>query len=67
MPHVVETFTLADTEEGCQLDYDGEWGTDLGALGACWGRIVARRWQALVKATMTAVKAEAQRKQQRRR
>jgi hypothetical protein len=66
VPHVVETFSLTDTLGGCQLDYDGELGTDFGFLGAWWGRIVARRWHATVKATMTSVKVEAQRQQARR-
>jgi Polyketide cyclase / dehydrase and lipid transport len=67
VPHVVEKLTLTDTEAGCRLDYDGEMGTDFGALGAWWGRIVARRWQAAVAASMTSVQAEAQRQQERRR
>jgi hypothetical protein len=67
VPHVVEKFTLTSTEAGCQLEYDGELGTDFGALGAWWGRIVAHRWQAVVEASMTSVKVEAQRQQARRR
>jgi hypothetical protein len=66
VPHVVETFTLTDSAAGCRLDYHGELGTDFGALGAWWGRIVAQRWQAVVEATMTSVQAEAQRRQTRR-
>jgi hypothetical protein len=66
VPHVVERFTLTDTEAGCRLDYDGELGTDFGAVGAWWGRIVAHQWQTVVAATMTSVKAEAQRQQARR-
>ena len=65
VPHVVETFMLTDTEGGCRLEYDGELGTDFGAPGAWWGRVVARRWQAVLQATMTSVKAEAQRRQAR--
>jgi hypothetical protein len=67
VPYVVETFTLTDTETGCRLDYDGELGTDFGALGAWWGRVVARSWRAVVKASMIAIRAEAERQQERRR
>ena len=65
VPHVVETFTLTDIEAGCRLDYQGALGTDFGALGAWWGRIVGRRWQAVVEASMTSVKAEAERQARR--
>lgn len=62
IPHVVERFTLSSTESGCRLDYDGELGTDFAGLGAWWGNIVARKWQATVEATMHAVKTEAERR-----
>lgn len=62
VPYVVEQFLLADTEQGCRLDYTGELGTDFAALGAWWGNIVARRWEATVKASMQAVKIEAERR-----
>jgi hypothetical protein len=65
VPHVVETFTLTDIEAGCRLDYEGELGTDFGVLGSWWGRLVARRWQAVVEASMTSVKAEAERQARR--
>jgi hypothetical protein len=61
VPHVVETFTLTDIENGCRLDYTGELGTDFGPVGASWGRAVARKWRATVRASMLAVKAEAER------
>jgi hypothetical protein len=61
VPHVTETFTLTTTAAGCRLDYTGELGTDFGRLGAWWGRLVARKWEATVQATMTAVKTEAER------
>jgi hypothetical protein len=65
VPHVVEAFILTDIAAGCRLDYEGELGTDFGAFGAWWGRIVARRWLAVVEASMTSVKAEAERRSSR--
>lgn len=62
VPHVTETFTITPTPAGCALAYDGEIGTDLGPVGAWWGRNVARRWEATVAATMDAVQAEAERR-----
>jgi hypothetical protein len=58
----VEAFTLADTQDGCRLDYAGEVGTDFGAMGASWGRVVSRKWEATIRASMQAVKAEAERR-----
>jgi len=66
VPHVVETFTLTSSEQGTRLDYHGELGTDFAALGAWWGRLVARQWQATVRASMRAVKAEAERQDTRK-
>jgi hypothetical protein len=65
VPQVTETFAVTPTADGCTLSYDGELGTDLGSLGAWWGRIVARHWEATVAATMDAVQAEAQRRPSR--
>jgi polyketide cyclase/dehydrase/lipid transport protein len=62
VPRVVERFTLTETAIGTQLDYTGELGTDFWMIGAWWGRIVARHWVRTVKASMDAVKAEAQRR-----
>lgn len=61
VPHVVEKFALTPAAAGCRLDYDGQLGTDFAAIGAWWGAIVARRWQATVNASMHAVKTEAER------
>jgi hypothetical protein len=62
VPHVTETFTITPTPTGCVLAYDGELGTDLGAVGAWWGRVVARRWEATVAATVDTIQAEAERR-----
>lgn len=62
VPHVVETFALHETDEGTELEYGGELGTDLWRLGRWWGALVARRWEAAVRESLAAVKAEAERR-----
>ena len=62
VPHVVEEFRLHETGEGTELEYGGELGTDLWALGARWGRLVARRWEAAVRESLIAIKTEAERR-----
>jgi hypothetical protein len=62
VPHVVERFLLRETADGTELDYRGELGTDLWALGRWWGSAVARRWEAAVRASLAAVKLEAERR-----
>ena len=62
VPYVVEQFLLRETDEGTELDYSGELGTDLWALGRFWGALVAPRWEAAVRGSLTAVKAEAERR-----
>ena len=62
VPHVVERFELRETADGTELEYVGELGTDLGALGALWGAAVARTWVATVESSLAGVKAEAERR-----
>jgi Polyketide cyclase / dehydrase and lipid transport len=62
VPHVVEQFVLRETDSGTELDYSGELGTDLWALGRWWGERVARRWEAAVQSSLKEVKAEAERR-----
>ena len=62
VPYVVEQFLLRDTDDGTELEYSGELGTDLWAFGRLWGAAVAARWEAAVHASLTAVKAEAERR-----
>jgi hypothetical protein len=62
VPYVVEQFELREMEEGTELEYRGELGTDLWALGRWWGDRVARRWEAAVRASLGSVKAEAERR-----
>ncbi len=62
VPHVVEQFLLRERDDGTELEYRGELGTDLWSLGACWGALVARRWELAVRASLDAVKVEAERR-----
>jgi hypothetical protein len=64
VPYVVERFTLVDGDDhGTQLEYRGELGTDLWALGEWWGGVVGRVWERTVAATLEAIKTEAERPQ----
>ena len=62
VPYVAEWFDLRETEDGTALEYGGELGADLWALGRWWGDIVARKWEATVRSSLDAVKAEAERR-----
>jgi Polyketide cyclase / dehydrase and lipid transport len=66
VPHVVEQFVLHETEDGTELEYDGELGTDLWALGSAWGAAVARKWEATVRESLEQVKLEAERRATRK-
>jgi len=61
-PYVVEHFVLRDVDEGTELEYSGELGADLWALGRWWGALVAPRWEATVRSSLTAIQAEAERR-----
>jgi hypothetical protein len=65
VPHVVEQFVLHETEDGTELEYVGELGTDLWALGSIWGAAVARTWEATVRESLDGVKDEAERRAMR--
>jgi hypothetical protein len=62
VPHVIEQFDLSEAGEITTLAYSGELGTDLGAVGARWGALVARRWERAVRETFSSVKEEAERR-----
>jgi hypothetical protein len=66
VPHVRETFELHATESGTELEYTGEMGTDLWALGRWWGRAVAGHWEATVEKSLDGIRAEAERRATRR-
>jgi hypothetical protein len=62
VPAVVESFVFSEHGPGTRLEYRGEMGTDLWGLGERWGRIVARRWEEAVAASLTSVQQEAERR-----
>jgi hypothetical protein len=62
VPHVEETFRFHDRAAGCELEYTGELGADLWALGEWWACVVARRWQAVVDASLESIRTEAERR-----
>jgi hypothetical protein len=62
VPHVRETFELRATQLGTELEYSGEIGTDLWALGRWWGRAVSGHWERTVEKSLTAIRVEAERR-----
>lgn len=61
VPHVQESFRLREHDDGTELVWEGELGTDLGALGARWGDVVARSWERAVRDSLRTIAAEAER------
>jgi hypothetical protein len=66
VPSVVESFTLSEAGAETTLEYRGELGTDLWAIGRWWGGRVAPRWEAAVRGSLASVKAEAERRASQR-
>jgi hypothetical protein len=62
VPYVVERFELRDIDDGTQVDYTGELGTGLWALGRWWGDAVGRIWVAAVESSLDAIREEAERR-----
>ena len=62
VPHVSETFVLEQSNSHTTLTWQGELGTDFGALGEAWGRRVAASWGRAVEQSIATVKAEAERR-----
>jgi len=62
VPHVSESFVLRETAGGTELIWEGELGTDFGALGGRWGAVVARSWERAVDSSIQAVTTEAERR-----
>src|SRR5919201_6624881 len=62
VPHVFERYELRASEIGTAFEYRGELGTDLWALGAVWGGVVAPSWERTVATTLERVRAEAERR-----
>jgi hypothetical protein len=62
VPHVLERFELRPSNDGTELTYSGELGTDFWRLGEWWGHRVARAWEQAVRRTLDATRTEAQRR-----
>ena len=61
------TTTLETVRFGTELEYRGEMGADLWAVGRAWGALVGRRWETAVRDSLTAIKAESERQAAHRR
>ena len=64
VPLVTETFEFrpGKTAGTTDFEYRGELSTDLWSVGAWWGRVVARRWEAAVSGSIESIRAEAERR-----
>ncbi len=62
VPHVTEEFMLSEHDGATELAYAGEPGADFGAAGQWWAGQVAAPWEAAVRASFAAIKAEAERR-----
>ncbi len=62
IPHVLETFELREAHGGTEVEYKGELGTDLWGVGRLWGTVVARPWERAVAASLSDIRAEAERR-----
>jgi Polyketide cyclase / dehydrase and lipid transport len=62
VPHVSESFVLRETDGATELTWEGELGTDLGAVGGWWGARVARSWELAVDSSIRAAANEAERR-----
>lgn len=67
VPHLTESFELRETPAGTELEYTGELGTDLWAIGSWWGEQVARPWERTVADSLADIRTEAQRRARSRR
>lgn len=62
VPHLTETFELRGPDDGTELEYRGEIGTDLWALGSWWAALVAAPWERAVAQTLSSIRTEAERR-----
>ncbi len=65
VPYVIEEFILRESGDGTYVEYRGELGTDLWALGRWWGERVARQWERVVRSSLETIRLEAERRAQR--
>src|SRR5918997_1368809 len=62
VPHVLEHYELRASDGGTAFEYRGELGTDLWALGAVWGNVVAPSWERTVERSLETFRTEAERR-----
>ena len=62
VPFLVESFLLTASDDGCELRWEGELGTDLWAIGEWWGGRVAHAWSRAVQKSLSEITAEAERR-----
>jgi hypothetical protein len=62
VPHVVESYELAEVDTGTRFVYSGELGTDLWALGDLAASQAAPRWERAVADSLDLIMAEAERR-----
>lgn len=67
VPHVTEVFELHEVDAGTVLEYRGELGTDLWALGSWWAEQVAGAWEDAVAESLAGIQTEAERRARVRR
>jgi Polyketide cyclase / dehydrase and lipid transport len=65
VPHVLEHYELRASGTGTAFEYHGELGTDLWALGALWGAVVAPSWERTVANSLDRIRTEAERRAHR--
>jgi len=62
VPSVTETFELSGDGESTAFAYTGQMGTDLWGIGAWWGTRVASAWEGTVRASISSIRVEAERR-----
>jgi hypothetical protein len=60
VPHVLERYELRSVAAGTELQYAGELGADLWALGSWWAQRVALPWERAVADSLERIRAEAE-------
>jgi hypothetical protein len=65
VPHVTESFLLAQVGDETELTWQGKLGTDFWAVGSWWGERVARAWEHAVRSSIEPVVAEGNRRASR--
>ena len=67
VPHVTERFDFEEEGESTILRYEGELGTDFGALGSRWGDVVAQAWVEAVRQSLDQTRTRSEERQTARR